>query len=89
MGGGRGLPLSVVSDGFGLHVRPLLAAAGLRTSPSSRTIGSKGDWDSAHPICVGCGTCKKQAVERARTVHGTVAFVGDGVTIASAPATRT
>jgi 2-hydroxy-3-keto-5-methylthiopentenyl-1-phosphate phosphatase len=34
---------------------------------------------AAHPICVGCGTCKKQAVEHARTVHGTVAFVGDGV----------
>ena len=34
---------------------------------------------AAHPICVGCGTCKKQAVERAREAHRTVAFVGDGV----------
>ena len=33
MGGGRGLPLTVVSDGFGLHVRPLLAAAGLGHLP--------------------------------------------------------
>ena len=34
---------------------------------------------AAHPTCVGCGTCKKQAVEGAREAHATVAFVGDGV----------
>jgi 2-hydroxy-3-keto-5-methylthiopentenyl-1-phosphate phosphatase len=77
----EGLPLTVVSDGFGLHVRPLLAAAGLGHVPVVTN-----DWDggglvfgAAHPTCVGCGTCKKQAVERAREAHGTVAFVGDGV----------
>jgi 2-hydroxy-3-keto-5-methylthiopentenyl-1-phosphate phosphatase len=77
----EGVPLTVVSDGFGLHVRPLLAAAGLGHLPVVTN-----DWDggrlvfgAAHPICVGCGTCKKQAVERAREDHGTVAFVGDGV----------
>jgi 2-hydroxy-3-keto-5-methylthiopentenyl-1-phosphate phosphatase len=77
----EGLPLTVVSDGFGLHVRPLLAAAGLGHLPVVTN-----DWDGGrlvfgapHPICVGCGTCKKQAVERARDAHGTVAFVGDGV----------
>jgi 2-hydroxy-3-keto-5-methylthiopentenyl-1-phosphate phosphatase len=77
----QGLPLTVVSDGFGLHVRPLLAAAGLGHLPLLTN-----DWDAgrlvfgaAHPTCVGCGTCKKQAVERAREAHGTVAFIGDGV----------
>jgi 2-hydroxy-3-keto-5-methylthiopentenyl-1-phosphate phosphatase len=77
----EGLPLTVVSDGFGLHVRPLLAAAGLGHLPVITN-----DWDdgrlvfgAAHPTCVGCGTCKKQAVERARDAHGTAAFVGDGV----------
>ena len=77
----EGLPLTVVSDGFGLHVRPLLAAVGLGHLPVVTN-----DWDggrlmfgAAHPSCVGCGTCKKQAVERAREAHGTVAFVGDGV----------
>jgi 2-hydroxy-3-keto-5-methylthiopentenyl-1-phosphate phosphatase len=76
-----GLPLTVVSDGFGLHVRPLLEAAGLGHLPVVTN-----DWKNGrlaigapHPICVGCGTCKKQAVERARAEHGTVAFVGDGV----------
>jgi 2-hydroxy-3-keto-5-methylthiopentenyl-1-phosphate phosphatase len=76
----EGLPLSVVSDGFGLHVRPLLAAAGLAHLPVITNDWRRGslDFPAAHPICVGCGTCKKQAVEQAR-VHGTVAFVGDGV----------
>jgi hypothetical protein len=62
-------------------VRPLLEAAGLGHLPVVTN-----DWKNGrlaigapHPICVGCGTCKKQAVERARAEHGTVAFVGDGV----------
>ena len=77
----QALPLTVVSDGFGLHIRPLLEAAGLGLVPVVTN-----DWrdrrlaiGAPHPICVGCGTCKKQAVERARAEHGTVAFVGDGV----------
>lgn len=75
------LPLTVVSDGFGLHVRPLLAAAGLAHLPviTNRWVDGRLAFAAAHPICVGCGTCKKQAVERARATHGTVAFVGDGV----------
>ncbi|HWL90603.1 MAG TPA: HAD-IB family phosphatase [Actinomycetota bacterium] len=75
------LPLIVVSDGFGLHVRPLLAAAGLGHLPVITNDWNGGAlvFGAAHPTCVGCGTCKKQAVERARDAHGPVAFVGDGV----------
>jgi HAD superfamily phosphoserine phosphatase-like hydrolase len=77
----EGLPLTVVSDGFGLHVEPLLAAAGLGRLPVITNAWDRGvlSFVAAHPTCVGCGTCKKQAVERARETHGTVAFVGDGV----------
>jgi len=77
----EGLPLTVVSDGFGLHVEPLLAAAGLDNLPVITNAWDRGvlSFVAAHPTCVGCGTCKKQAVERAREAHGTVAFVGDGV----------
>ena len=77
----EGLPLTVVSDGFGLHVRPLLAAAGLGHLPviTNNWDGGRLVFDAAHPICIGCGTCKKQAVERARDARGTVAFIGDGV----------
>jgi HAD superfamily phosphoserine phosphatase-like hydrolase len=77
----EGLTLTVVSDGFGLHVEPLLAAAGLGHLPVVTNEWHRGSlrFVSAHPTCVGCGTCKKQAVERAREAHGAVAFVGDGV----------
>ena len=77
----EGLPLTVVSDGFGLHVEPLLAAAGLDHLPVITNAWDRGSlaFVAAHPTCVGCGTCKKQAVERAREAHGAVAFVGDGV----------
>ena len=77
----EGLPLTVVSDGFGLHVEPLLAAAGLDHLPVITNTWDRGSltFVAAHPTCVGCGTCKKQAVERAREAHGAVAFVGDGV----------
>ena len=77
----EGVPLTIVSDGFGLHVRPLLAASGLAHLPVISNDWQRGgvDFPAAHPICVGCGTCKKRAVERARDVYGAVAFVGDGV----------
>jgi 2-hydroxy-3-keto-5-methylthiopentenyl-1-phosphate phosphatase len=77
----EGLPLTVVSDGFGLHVRPMLAAAGLAHLPVVTNTWDRGSliFGAAHPTCVGCGTCKKQAVERARRTQGPVAFVGDGV----------
>jgi HAD superfamily phosphoserine phosphatase-like hydrolase len=77
----EGLSLTVVSDGFGLHVEPLLAAAGLDHLPVITNAWDRGSltFVAAHPTCVGCGTCKKQAVERAREAHGAVAFVGDGV----------
>jgi 2-hydroxy-3-keto-5-methylthiopentenyl-1-phosphate phosphatase len=77
----EGLPITVVSDGFGLHVQPLLAAAGLEHLPVITNTWDRGTltFGAPHPVCVGCGTCKKQAVERARGTHGTVAFVGDGV----------
>jgi 2-hydroxy-3-keto-5-methylthiopentenyl-1-phosphate phosphatase len=75
------VPITVVSDGFGLHVRPLLAAAGLAHLPVVTNTWDRGTlaFGAAHPVCVGCGTCKKQAVERGREAYGPVAFVGDGV----------
>jgi 2-hydroxy-3-keto-5-methylthiopentenyl-1-phosphate phosphatase len=75
------LPLTIVSDGFGLHVRPMLASAGLAHLPVVTNTWDRGSvvFGAAHPTCIGCGTCKKQAVERARETSGPVAFVGDGV----------
>jgi 2-hydroxy-3-keto-5-methylthiopentenyl-1-phosphate phosphatase len=75
------LPITIVSDGFGVHVRPLLAAAGLNDLPVVTNDLEEGrlSFGGPHPVCVGCGTCKKLAVEHARADHGPVAFVGDGV----------
>jgi 2-hydroxy-3-keto-5-methylthiopentenyl-1-phosphate phosphatase len=78
---GAGVMLTVVSDGFGLHVRPMLGAAGLghlRIATNAHVDGTI-VFGGPHPTCVGCGTCKKLAVERARAASGAVAFVGDGV----------
>jgi 2,3-diketo-5-methylthio-1-phosphopentane phosphatase len=82
------VPVVLVSDGFGFYIEPILAAAGLADLP---VIANDQVWDgtgrpagfrfvNGHPECVGCGTCKMQAVLRYQERYGTVAFVGDGQT---------
>jgi 2,3-diketo-5-methylthio-1-phosphopentane phosphatase len=80
--------IQIVSDGFGFYVAPILEAAGLghvsvvtneqRFGPDGRLAGL--EFVNGNAVCVGCGTCKMQAVERFRVAHGAVAFVGDGQT---------
>jgi 2,3-diketo-5-methylthio-1-phosphopentane phosphatase len=79
---GLGVPVTLASDGFGFYIAPLLEAAGLDDvgvitntwSPSAR---GPIRFDNGHPECVGCGTCKMNAVLAARK-RGAVAFVGEG-----------
>lgn len=77
----RDVPVTVVSDGFGFYVAPLLAAAGLGDLPVRTNTwvgdGSELRFDHGHAECIGCGTCKMRAVVEARG-RGAVAFVGDG-----------
>lgn len=79
------LPLLVVSDGLGLHVRPMLAAAGVPDVPvitnetTNAPSGPSIAFPNGHPVCPACGTCKMRAVLDARERHGPVAFVGDGL----------
>jgi 2-hydroxy-3-keto-5-methylthiopentenyl-1-phosphate phosphatase len=83
----RGLPLTIVSDGFAFYIPPILSAAGLERVPvitNEILFDSDGSpptltYPSGHPECVGCGTCKMRAVLSARERHGPVAFVGDGL----------
>jgi 2-hydroxy-3-keto-5-methylthiopentenyl-1-phosphate phosphatase len=80
--------LAIVSDGFGFYIRPILEAAGLGAlvvianeqvwDPDGRPAGLR--FVNGHPECIGCGTCKMQAVLRYRDEHGPVAFVGEGQT---------
>ena len=74
---GLGIAVTIVSDGLGLYVEPLLTAAGI-----SDVAVITNDWadgamafPNGHPECIWCGTCKMLAVQRA---PGPVAFVGEG-----------
>ena len=79
---GEGVPVTLVSDGFGFYIPPLLEAAGLDhvsviTNTWAPSDGVTMGYGNGHPTCIGCGTCKMNAVFAARE-HGRVAFVGDG-----------
>jgi len=84
--GSFGVPVTLVSDGFGFYIPPLLRKHGIDgVDVITNTWGRDGDraglaFGNGHPECVGCGTCKMQAVVNARDALGTVAFVGDGST---------
>jgi 2,3-diketo-5-methylthio-1-phosphopentane phosphatase len=74
---------TIVSDGFGFYIPPMLAAVGLDDVPVITNTWSTNDgaarisFENGHPGCVGCGTCKMRAVLDARA-RGPVAFVGEG-----------
>jgi len=79
---GEGLSVTIVSDGFGFYVRPMLEAAGLgrlqvRTNEYEDQDGLR--YPHGHPVCIGCGTCKMlAAMESRERFDGPVAFVGEG-----------
>lgn len=81
-----GIEVSVASDGFAFYIEPLLEAAGV---PAIPIITNEQSWNTAgrpsglrfpngHPECMGCGTCKMNAVIQRRGGPGAVAFVGEG-----------
>jgi 2,3-diketo-5-methylthio-1-phosphopentane phosphatase len=78
--------VAIVSDGFAFYIEPMLEAAGLGhvivITNEQRWANDRPDglrFVNAHPSCIGCGTCKMQAVLRYRE-RGPVAFVGEGQT---------
>ena len=80
------VPVVVVSDGFAFYIEPILAAIGLGhlevITNEQRWRDGRPDglaFVSGHPVCVGCGTCKMQAVQRFQE-RGPVAFIGEGQT---------
>ena len=85
----RGLPVTLVSDGYAFYIAPLLERAGLgdvEVITNVQLFDDRGRPDAlAYPNanadgCTGCGTCKMQAVQRARETRGPVVFIGEGVT---------
>jgi len=75
-----GLPLAVISDGFGFYVRPILELSGL--GDLEVMTNDLVDGALVHPyehgVCIGCGTCKMQAAVRFHERYGSVAYVGEG-----------
>jgi 2-hydroxy-3-keto-5-methylthiopentenyl-1-phosphate phosphatase len=81
-----GVPVSLASDGYAFYIRPILETEGLghlevisneMTFPDDRPTPTLRH-PNGHPECIGCGTCKMLAVQRAQAALGPVAFVGEG-----------
>ena len=79
-----GIPVEVVSDGFGFFIRPALEALGVGELPviTARTTfsgrGASIAYPNGHPACHVCGTCKRNRVLAHQAAGRTVVFVGDG-----------
>lgn len=80
-----GIPVEVVSDGFGFFIPPALAALGVPDVPvvsASTTFDSRGrariEFPNGHPACFVCGTCKRNRVLAHKAAGRAVVFIGDG-----------
>jgi 2-hydroxy-3-keto-5-methylthiopentenyl-1-phosphate phosphatase len=79
-----GIPIEVVSDGFGFFIQPALAAMGLPDLPivSASTVFDDGrvaiSFPNGHPTCFVCGTCKRNRVLAHQAAGRSVVFIGDG-----------
>ncbi|MGK2851309.1 MAG: HAD-IB family phosphatase [Candidatus Limnocylindrales bacterium] len=79
-----GIPIEIVSDGFGFFIRPALEALGVGELPvvTARTVftgrRARLEFPNGHPTCLVCGTCKRQRVLAHRAAGRRVVFIGDG-----------
>ena len=79
-----GIPVEIVSDGFGYFIGPALERLGVADIPvvTARTVfeGRRPilEFPNGHPTCFVCGTCKRQRVLAHRAAGRRVVFIGDG-----------
>jgi 2-hydroxy-3-keto-5-methylthiopentenyl-1-phosphate phosphatase len=79
-----GIPVEVVSDGFGFFIRPALEALGVGDVPVISAVttfaGRRAsiDYPNGHPTCFVCGTCKRNRVLAHQAAGRAVVFIGDG-----------
>ncbi|HEU0235455.1 MAG TPA: MtnX-like HAD-IB family phosphatase [Candidatus Limnocylindrales bacterium] len=82
----NGIPVEVVSDGFGFFIPSALAALGVPDVPvvtadttfDPRTGRARIDFPNGHPACFVCGTCKRARVFAHQDAGRAVVFIGDG-----------
>ncbi len=79
-----GIPVEVVSDGFGFFIEPALEALGVGWIPvvtAATTIGRAGasiEFPNGNATCFVCGTCKRDRVLAHQAAGRRVVFIGDG-----------
>jgi 2-hydroxy-3-keto-5-methylthiopentenyl-1-phosphate phosphatase len=79
-----GIPVEIVSDGYGFFIQPALEALGVGELPvvTARTTfeGRRAsiEFVNGHPTCLVCGTCKRQRVLAHRATGRRVVYIGDG-----------
>jgi 2,3-diketo-5-methylthio-1-phosphopentane phosphatase len=79
-----GIPVEIVSDGFGFFIEPALEALGVGELPviTARTTFSGRHaaiaFPNGHPSCFVCGTCKRNRVLAHQAAGRAVVFIGDG-----------
>jgi 2,3-diketo-5-methylthio-1-phosphopentane phosphatase len=79
-----GIPVEIVSDGFGFFIGPALESLGVGDLPiitADTTFEGRHariDFPNGHPRCFVCGTCKRQRVRAHQAAGRAVVFIGDG-----------
>lgn len=79
-----GIPVEVVSDGFGFFIQPALEALGLADLPVITAATTFADgrgritFPNGDPACFVCGTCKRNRVLAHQAAGRAVVFIGDG-----------
>ncbi len=79
-----GIPVEVVSDGFGFFIEPALQALGVGQLPvvTAETTFTPGGarivFPNGAPDCFVCGTCKRNRVLAHQAAGRAVVFIGDG-----------
>jgi 2-hydroxy-3-keto-5-methylthiopentenyl-1-phosphate phosphatase len=79
-----GIPVEVVSDGYGFFIGPALERLGVPELPiftATTTFANGGAhiaFPNGHPRCFVCGTCKRERVLAQQRAGRAVAFIGDG-----------
>jgi HAD superfamily phosphoserine phosphatase-like hydrolase len=79
-----GIPVEIVSDGYGFFIQPALAALGVGdcrvvTARTTFEVGGRSiEFVNGHPTCLVCGTCKRQRVLAHRASGRRVVYIGDG-----------